>query len=104
MSNSTPYHLNREVYRDIKGKSKQQMEDWLRAYYYGAYNEGITETYMAVFRHLFDDFGFTNEQLEKLFFDSNGDIDAINQRYISAEEIRKGLVGEGVSFLNKVRL
>ena len=98
-----PYHLNRETYRNIKGKSKEQLEQWLREYYLECYNDGITETYLAVFRHLFDDFGFTNEQLEELFYSSNNDIDAINQRYISADEICNGLAEEGVGFLKKVR-
>lgn len=95
--------MNREIYRDIKGKSKDQMEQYLRLFYFHAYNEGITETYLSVFHHLFDDFGFTNEQLEKLFYDCNNDIEAINQKYISTEEIMKGLADEGVTFLKKVK-
>ena len=99
-----PYHINRDIYRNIKGKSKDQLEEWLREYYLLAYNDGIKETYMAVFRRLFDDFHFSDKQLEELFFNSNEDIDAINKKLITTEEIRVGLAEEGVRFLDKVRM
>ena len=98
-----PYHINREIYRDIKNKSKEQMEQYFRVYYGNAYNQGITETYLAVFHHLHDMYNFTNEQLEELFYACNNDIEAMNQRYISADEILNGLIGEGVTFLKKTR-
>ena len=100
---SQPYHLNREVYRDIKNKSKDQMEQYMRNYYSVAYNQGITETYLAVFHHLHDMHDFSNEQLEELFYACNNDIEAINQRYISTEEILNGLIGEGVTFLKRAK-
>lgn len=99
-----PFVLNREQHRQLKSLSKDGLTEWLRRFYCEVYNEAIAETYMAVFRHLFDDFGFDNEKMEKLFLDSNGDIEAINQHYVTAEDIRAGLAEEGITFLKGVRL
>lgn len=96
--------LNREQHRKLKSLSKDEMIKYLYRYYCEVYNEAIAETYMAVFRHLFDDYGFNNEQLESLFISSNGDIEAINQNYVTAEDIRAGLAEEGITFLKGVKL
>ena len=68
------------------------------------YNEAISETYLAVMRHLHDDNDWNNEQLEELFYNSNNDIAAINEHYVTAEEIRAGLADEGITFLKGLRL
>ena len=99
-----PFILNREQHRYLRGLSKDGLIAWLRKFYCEVYNEAIAETYMAVFHHLHDDYEFTNEQMESLFYASNEDIEAINQHYVTAEEIRKGLADEGVTFLKGVIL
>ena len=97
--------LNREQHRYLKSLSKDGMIEYLRRFYCEVYNEAISETYLAVMRHLHDDNDWNNEQLEELFYNSNNDIAAINERYVTAEEIRDGLVGEeGITFLKKIRL
>ena len=98
-----PFVLNREQWRHLRGLSKDELIEWLRRFYCEVYNEAIAETYMAVFRQLHDYHNFTNEQMENLFYDSNEDIEAINQHYVTVEEIRAGLVGEGVTFLDRLR-
>ena len=98
-----PFVLNREQWRYIRGLSKDELINWLRRFYCEVYNEAIAETYMAVFHHLHDDYKFSNEQMENLFYDSNNDIEAINEHYVTVEEIRSGLVEEGISFLNKFK-
>ena len=99
-----PFVLNREQHRHIKSLSKDGLTEWLRQFYCEVYNEAISETYLAVFRQLHDNHDWTNEQIENLFYDSNEDIEAINQHYVTAEEIRSGLAGEGITFLNRLKL
>lgn len=88
----------------LKNLSKDGMIEYLRRFYCEVYNEAISETYLAVIRHLKDDNGWDNEQLKELFINSNNDIDAINEHYVTAEEIRDGLADEGVTFLKGLRL
>lgn len=99
-----PFVLNREQHRHIKSLSKDALTEWLRQFYCEVYNEAISETYLAVMRHLHDDNDWNNEQLEELFYNSNNDIAAINEHYVTAEEIRAGLADEGITFLKKIRL
>ena len=98
-----PFVLNREQWRYLRGLTKDELIEWLRRFYCEVYNEAIAETYMAVFHHLHDDYEFTNEQMENLFYDSNEDIEAINQHYVTVEDIRSGLAEEGVTFLDRLR-
>lgn len=99
-----PFVLNREQHRYLKSLSKDGMIEWLRRFYCEVYNEAIAETYMAVFRQLHDYHGWGNEKMEELFYSSNEDIEAINQHYVTAEEIRAGLAEEGITFLKGVKL
>ena len=99
-----PFVLNREQFRKLKGLSKDELIEWLRRFYCEVYNEAIAETYMAVFRQLHDYHGWGNEKMEELFYSSNEDIEAINQHYVTAEEIRAGLAEEGITFLKGVKL
>ena len=96
--------LNREQHRHLKSLSKDGMIEYLRRFYCEVYNEAISETYLAVMRHLHDDNDWNNEQLEELFYNSNNDIAAINEHYVTAEEIRAGLADEGITFLNRLKL
>lgn len=99
-----PFVLNREQHRMLKNLSKDGMIEYLRRFYCEVYNEAISETYLAVMRHLHDDNDWNNEQLEELFYNSNNDIAAINEHYVTAEEIRAGLADEGITFLKGLRL
>ena len=91
-----PFVLNREQHRYLKSLSKDGMIEYLRRFY--------CEVYIAVMRHLHDDNDWNNEQLEELFYNSNNDIAAINEHYVTAEEIRAGLADEGITFLKGLRL
>ena len=99
-----PFVLNRQQYRYVRGLSKDELIKWLHDFYCNVYNEAISETYLAVMRHLHDDNDWNNEQLEELFYNSNNDIAAINEHYVTAEEIRAGLADEGITFLKGLRL
>ena len=98
-----PFVLNREQHRKLKNLDKDGLIEWLRQFYCEVYNEAISETYLAVFRQLHDNHNWTNEQIEELFYSSNEDIEAINQHYVTPEEIRSGLAAEGVEFLKKFK-
>ena len=69
-----PFVLNREQHRYLKSLSKDGLMEWLRQFYCEVYNEAISETYLAVMRHLHDDNDWNNEQLEELFYNSNNDL------------------------------
>lgn len=98
-----PFIINRQQHRWLRSLSKDELIKWLHDFYCEVYNEAISETYLAVFRQLHDYHGWTNEQMENLFYDSNEDIEAINQHYVTPEEIRQGLFDEGVKFLGKFK-
>ena len=98
-----PFIINRQQHRWLRSLSKDELIKWLHDFYCEVYNEAISETYLAVFRQLHDYHGWTNEQMENLFYDSNEDIEAINQHYVTPEEIRSGLAAEGVTFLNEFK-
>lgn len=87
--------ISRDVYRKLKSKSREEMTAWLIWYSAESYNEGIRDNTIAIFRRLIDEFGFTNEMIQKLQQGKDSDINCINERYISANEIADGLANEG---------
>ena len=46
-----------------------------------------------------DDFNFTNEQIAELRQGKDDDVESINQKYVTAEEIIEGLISEGITNL-----
>ena len=95
--------ITREVHRSLKKKSREEMTAWL--IWYGAenYNEGVKDNTISIFRRLIDDFGFTDEMIQKLQQGKDSDVDAINQRYVKADEMINGLADEGFKSVLKIK-
>ena len=94
--------ITREVHRDLKKKSREELTAWL--IWYGAehYNEGVRDNTIAIFRRLIDDFGFTNEMIQELQQGKDADITAINERYVTRQEMIDGLADEGFTSVKGV--
>lgn len=95
--------ISRENHRYLKSLTREQFSKKLYVYYSQAYNEGANDTEATIYRRLFDDFGFTDEQIEILRNGVKADMDAIQEKYITAKEIVDGLIGEGLIGLKKVK-
>lgn len=95
--------ISRDVYRNLKRKSREEMTAWLIWYSAESYNEGIRDNTITIFRRLVDDFGFTEEMIQKLQQGKDADINCINERYISANEMADGLANEGYSSVLKIK-
>lgn len=95
--------ISRENHRYLKNLTREQFSKKLYVYYSQAYNEGANDTEATIYRRLFDDFGFTDEQIEKLRDGVKADMDAIQQKYITAEEIVNGLISEGLTNLKNIK-
>ena len=87
------------TYKKITRKKKPEFEEWLTMFGFNNYLDGINDCRTAMFRHLIDSFGFTNEQIEQLKGLSRNDIGMINERYITAQEMINGLIAEGYESL-----
>lgn len=95
--------ITREVYRCLKKKSREEMTAWLIWYSAESYNEGIRDNTISIFRRLIDDFGFTDEMIQKLQRGKDADVNAINERYVKAEEMMNGLAEEGYKSVLKIK-
>ena len=82
--------ISRENHRFLKSLNREQFSKKLYDYYSQAYNEGAYETECAIYRQLADSFGFDNEDIDKLRKGVFGDLEAINQKYVTADEIMNG--------------
>ena len=91
--------MNHDTYKKLKRKNKTQLEAWVNWFGFFNYMSGIKDSDAAIYRHLIDDFGFTDEQIAKLKQLKGDDIEAINERYITAKEIIDGLIDEGYKSL-----
>lgn len=91
--------IRRDTYRFLKKLSREKLSSWLCQFYVEAYNAGIRDDQAAVFRRLVDDFDFTNEQIAELRQGKDEDVNSINQKYVTAEEIIEGLISEGITNL-----
>ena len=87
--------ISRENHRFLKNLNREQFSKKLYDYYSQAYNEG------AIYRQLADSFGFDNEQIDKLRKGVFSDLEAINQKYVTANEIMNGLISEGYKSLKE---
>ena len=87
--------ISRDTYRHVKGLSREQMSKYLNQFYVSAYFEVIDDDDASIFRRLIDDFGFSDEDIARLRKGKEEDIESINQKYITAEEIINGLEAEG---------
>ena len=91
--------MNHDTYKKLKRKNKTQFEEWLSWYGFFNYQAGIKDAEAAIYRRLIDDFGFTDEQIARLKKLKGEDITAINEQYITANEIINGLIDEGFTSL-----
>ena len=93
--------ISRENHRYLKNLTREQFSKKFYEYYSQEYNEGAYEMECSIYRQLADNFGFDNEQIDKLRKGVFGDIEAINQKYITADEIINGLISEGYKSLKE---
>ena len=93
--------ISRENHRILKSLNREQFSKKLYDYYSQAYNEGAYETECAIYRQLADSFGFDNEDIDKLRKGVFSDLEAINQKYVTADEIINGLISEGFKSLKE---
>ena len=91
--------MNHDTYKKLKRKNKKQLEEWLSWYGYYNYDAGLKDSDAATCRRLVDNFNFTDEMIAKFRELKGEDIDAINERYITAKEIIDGLIDEGYESL-----
>ena len=87
--------INHDTYRTIKGKNKKQLSLWLIQYAAANYNDGVKDNTICIFRRLIDDFGFSQDMIDRLQQGKDTDVDAINERYVSADELINGFNGLG---------
>ena len=87
--------IRRETHRYIKNLNREQLSNWLYQYYTEAYFECFKDFEAAMLRRVADDFGFDSEQAEKLRKGVNEDIESIQLKLVSADEIIDGLTKEG---------
>ena len=71
------------------------MSKYLYDFYVQAYFECLDDFKAAMFRRLADDFGFTAEQIETMRKGVNEDIESIQMKLVSADDIINGLINEG---------
>lgn len=95
--------ITREVHRKLRNMSREELTAWL--IWYGAehYNDGIKDNTIAIFRRLIDDFGFTDEMIQRLQKGKDADVTAINERYVKADEMIDGLADEGYKSILKIK-
>ena len=94
--------ISRDNHRYLTKKlNREQFSAKLYEYYTQAYNEGVNDTEAAIYRRLYDDFGFTDEMVKQLRKGVGSDIDSINLKLITATEIFEGLINEGLTSLEK---
>ena len=60
--------MNHDTYKKLKRKNKTQLEAWVNWFGFFNYMSGIKDSDAAIYRHLIDDFGFTDEQIAKLHY------------------------------------
>ena len=91
--------MRTEIYKMLKHKKKEQMEEWLTQFGFANYMDGNQDDRAATYRQLIDNFGFTDEQIAELKRLTRQDIGLINERYITANEMIEGLISEGYTSL-----
>lgn len=91
--------MNHDTYKKLKRKNKAQLEEWVSWFGFFNYSSGLKDAEASIFLKLVDEFGFTDEQIAKLKALTRGDIEAINEQYITAREIINGLIDEGYESL-----
>ena len=100
--------INRETLRGIKNLSNDKLVVWLAAYakenYQDGFDEGVESNTMAIMRYLHDEFGWGNVRFKRLIEMAKKDVEAIQEKYVSKQEIRDGLAAEGCKCLKELQL
>ena len=93
--------ISRENHRYIKSLNREQFSNWLYQYFVESYNDGAYDTEVAIYRNLIDKFNFADDDIARLKEGVKDDIDSINRKYITAQEIMDGLEQEGFKSVKK---
>ena len=100
--------INRETLRNIKKLSNDKFVIWLTAYarenYQDGFDEGVESNTMAICRYLHDEFGWGNTRFKRLIEKAKEDVKAIQEKYVTKQEIRDGLAAEGCKCLKELQL
>ena len=87
--------ISRDTYRYIKKLDKEQLSKYLYDFYVNAYFECLKDFEAAMVRRLADDFNFTAEQIDEVKKGVDEDIESIQMKLVSADDIINGLMNEG---------
>ena len=100
--------MNREQHRNLIKMSKEKFELWLtmfaRENYQDGFDEGVESNTMAICRYLHDEFGWGNTRFKRLIEKAKEDVKAIQEKYVTKQEIRDGLADEGCTCLKELQL
>ena len=87
--------ISRENHRYLKNLKREKFNEWLIQFGFTNYLDGKKDTQAAIYHILIDKFNFTNEDIAKLKEGVRNDIESINDRDVTADEIINGLFSEG---------
>lgn len=85
----------------VRSFSRERMTEWLDEKGQEAYFNGREEVLKSVSAFLQKEYDFTEKDIRYLESRCKFNVDAINERYITAEEITQGLVKEGMQSIGK---
>lgn len=84
--------ISQATYKTVKNFNREEMNDWAAM----LYNDALRDCEAASMQALKDEFGFGTKRLAKFMDRRNNTIVCINKRLVSADEIIRGLIEEGV--------
>ena len=88
--------INRATYKRFKGYNREEVNDWLQAFATYYYNLGLRDSVAAEVTAMRDELDWNNDQIAIIIIRRNEVVDAINGKYINADEILEGLIAEGL--------
>ena len=93
--------ISRETYKRVKNMNRLQMDAWIYEVGKKMYLDALRDAAAAEMTTLKDEFGFGTKRLAKFMERRESIIDAINEKYITANEIFAGLIAEGIIIVDK---
>ena len=93
--------ISRETYKRVKNMNRLQMDAWIYEVGKKMYLDGLRDAAAAELTSLKDEFGFGTKRLAKFMERRESIIDAINEKYITADEIFAGLIAEGIIIVDQ---
>ena len=88
--------ISRDTYRRLKKYNREELNTWIHKFGLVIYNNGCRDAAAAEILALRDEFGFGTSRIARFMAKRDNTITAINERYITVEEILEGLREEGL--------